>query len=58
MSLGLFVLALYSVFFAVMAAVLEVKLDWTNDKELLLWYTITDNLTGKKERKFVKILKL
>jgi len=58
MSLGLIVLMLYTVFAAVLAAILEVKLDWTTDKELLLWYTITDELTGRKERKFIKILKL
>jgi hypothetical protein len=58
MTLALFVIGLYSVFFTIMALILNVRLDWTKDKELILWYTITDEFTGRKERKFIKILKL
>jgi hypothetical protein len=58
MILGLFVLGLYSIFIAILAIILEVKLDWTDKKELLLWYTMTDELTGRRQRKFVKLLKL
>lgn len=58
MTLGLIILGCYLLFIAVVAIALEVKLDWTEDKRLLLWYTVTDELTGRKERKFIKILKL
>jgi hypothetical protein len=58
MSLALFVIGLYAVFIAIIAVIMNVKLDWTKDRELILWYTITDAFTGRKERKFIKILKL
>ena len=54
----MFVIGLYAVFFAIIAFIMNVKLDWTKDRELILWYTITDAFTGRKERKFIKILKL
>jgi hypothetical protein len=58
MSLGIMILFFYSFFVIIVAIALEVKLDWTKDKELILWYTETDGYTGRKERKFVKLLKL
>jgi len=56
--LVLFLILLYGSFFTAIAIALNVKFDWTEEKELILWYTITDEFTGSKERKFIKLLKL
>jgi hypothetical protein len=58
MSPGLIIFGVYSLFTLIVMIALEVKLDWTKDKELLLWYTETDAYTGTRERKFVKLFKL
>lgn len=42
----------------IMFTAIEGKLDWTKDKELLLWYTEVNEEIGKRERKFITILKL
>ena len=56
--LGLILLVVYTLIALIFALAYEVKLDWTENKELLLWYTYKDLYTGVKERKFIKILKL
>lgn len=47
---------------SVLAYLLDVKLDWTEDRELLLWYNEYPSQswdgTPQTERKFIKILKL
>lgn len=47
---------------SVLAYLLDVKLDWTEDRELLLWYNEYPSQswdgTSQTERKFIKILKL
>lgn len=48
---------------SVLAYLLDVKLDWTEDRELLLWYNEHphpdfDGTTPAPERRFIKILKL
>lgn len=55
--LGVILLISYLFIGTTLAIALNVKLDWTENKELLLWYDEYDGFTGGKERKFVKILK-
>lgn len=58
LKIGIVLLLAFILVAVAVIAALEVKLDWTKDRELLLWYTETDMFTKVKERKFVKILKL
>lgn len=58
LEIGLILLIIFLFVAIVLVVALEVKLDWTKDKELLLWYTETDMYSKTRERKFIKILKL
>lgn len=58
LEIGLVLLITFLFVAIVLVVALEVKLDWTKDRELLLWYTETDMYSKAQERKFIKILKL
>lgn len=46
----------FAIFVTFLLLAIEAKLDWTKDKELLLWYTEYEK--GVKVRKFITLFKL
>jgi hypothetical protein len=58
LELGFIVFGMFALFFLIIGYLVKASFDWTEEKELLIWWTDYDWITGRSERKYFRIFKL